>query len=118
MVAALVMDPTVPTVGASGAIFGILGAGLVLERQRDYVFGGSALGIIVINLIFTFSIPNISIGGHLGGLLGGALATLGLSRFGRGHVAYGRAGTLGVATVLAVGIASVLLAYWTTRGYA
>jgi membrane associated rhomboid family serine protease len=115
---ALVMDPTVPTVGASGAIFGILGAGLVLERQRDYVFGGSALGIIVINLIFTFSIPNISIGGHLGGLLGGALATLGLSRFGRGHVAYGRAGTLGVVTVVAVGIASVLVAYWKSRGYA
>ena len=51
-------------------------------------------------------------------LLGGALATLGLSRFGRGHVAYGRAGTLGVATVVAVGIASVIVAYWTTRGYA
>jgi membrane associated rhomboid family serine protease len=115
---ALILDPTTPTVGASGAIFGILGAGLVLERQRDYVFGGSALGIIVLNLVFTFSIPNISIGGHLGGLLAGALATLGLSRFGRGHVAYGRAGPLGVATVVAVGIASVLVAYWKARGYA
>jgi membrane associated rhomboid family serine protease len=114
---ALIMDPTTPTVGASGAIFGILGAGLVLERQRDYVFGGSALGIIVINLVFTFSIPNISIGGHLGGLLGGALATLGLSRFGRGHVAYGRAGGLGVATVVAVGILSVVVAFWKASGY-
>src|SRR6266545_4906944 len=64
---ALILYPTVPTVGASGAIFGILGAGLVLEQQRDYVFGGSALGIIVINLVFTFSISNISIGGHIGG---------------------------------------------------
>jgi membrane associated rhomboid family serine protease len=115
---ALLMDPTTPTVGASGAIFGILGAGLVLEQQRDYVFGGSALGIIVINLVFTFTIPNISIGGHIGGLIGGALATLGLSRFGRGHVAYGRAGLLGVATVVAVGIASVLVAYWKAKGYA
>jgi membrane associated rhomboid family serine protease len=114
---ALIMDPTTPTVGASGAIFGILGAGLVLERQRDYVFGGSALGIIVINLVFTFSIPNISIGGHLGGLLGGALATLGLSRFGRGHVAYGRAGGLGVATVVAVGVLSVVVAFWKASGY-
>src|SRR5439155_21706272 len=81
---ALVVDPRVPTVGASGAIFGILGAGLVLERQRDYVFGGSALGVIVINLVLTFSIANISIGGHIGGLIRGALCTPGLSRFGRG----------------------------------
>src|ERR671923_2429053 len=96
---ALIAAPTSPTVGASGAIFGILGAGLVLEQQRDYVFGGSALGIIVINLVLTFSISNISIGGHIGGLIGGALATLGLSRFGRAHVAYGRAGGLGIATI-------------------
>jgi membrane associated rhomboid family serine protease len=115
---ALLAAPTTPTVGASGAIFGVLGAGLVLERQRDYVFGGSALGIIVINLVFTFAIPNISIGGHIGGLIGGGLAMLGLSRFGRGHAAYGRAGALGVATIVAVGVASVLVAYWKAKGYA
>ena len=114
---ALLLDPTTPTVGASGAIFGILGAGLVLEQQRDYVFGGSALGIIVLNLVFTFSIQNISIGGHIGGLIGGAAATLGLSRFGRGHAAYGRAGALGVATIVFVGVASVAIAYWKARGY-
>jgi membrane associated rhomboid family serine protease len=114
---ALISAPTTPTVGASGAIFGILGAGLVLEQQRDYVFGGSALGIIVLNLVFTFSIPNISIGGHIGGLVGGAAATLGLSRFGRGHAAYGRAGALGVATIVVVGVASVVIAYWKARGY-
>jgi membrane associated rhomboid family serine protease len=115
---ALLAAPTTPTVGASGAIFGILGAGLVLEQQRDYVFGGSALGIIVINLVFTFAIPNISIGGHIGGLIGGAAATLGFSRFGRGHVAYGRAGLLGTATIVMVGIASVGIAYWKAKGYA
>jgi membrane associated rhomboid family serine protease len=114
---ALLLDPTVPTVGASGAIFGILGAGLVLEHQRDYVFGGSALGIIVINLVLTFSISSISIGGHLGGLIGGALATLGMTRFGRGRAAYGRAGGLGVVTIVAVGIASLAIAYWKARGY-
>src|SRR5437588_4711438 len=113
---ALLVDPTTPTVGASGSIFGILGAGLIMEHvQRDYVFGGSALGIIVINLVFTFSIPNISIGGHLGGLIGGAAATLGLSQFGRGHVAYGRAGPIGIATILAVGIASMAIAYWKAK---
>jgi membrane associated rhomboid family serine protease len=115
---ALIAAPTTPTVGASGAIFGILGAGLVLEHQRDYVFGGSALGIIVINLVLTFSIPNISIGGHIGGLLGGIIVALGLTRFGRGHAAYGRAGVLGVATIVAVGVASILIAYWKAKGYA
>jgi membrane associated rhomboid family serine protease len=101
-----------PTVGASGAIFGILGAGLVLERQRDYVFGGSALGVIVINFVFTFSISGISKGGHIGGLVGGILCALGLTRFGRGHAAYGRPGVLGVATIVLIGVASIAVAYW------
>jgi membrane associated rhomboid family serine protease len=114
---ALVLDPLKPTVGASGAIFGILGAGLVLERQRDYVFGGSALGIIVANLVLTFAWPNISIGGHIGGLIGGAAAVLALSRLGRGHAAYGRAGLAGIAGIVAVGIVSVALAYWKAKGY-
>src|SRR5919201_5258185 len=69
---ALVWSPLSPTVGASGAIFGILGAGLVLEHQRDYVFGGSALGVIIANLVLTFAWSgNISVGGHIGGLIGG-----------------------------------------------
>jgi len=115
---ALLWSPLTPTVGASGAIFGILGAGLVLEQQRDYVFGGSALGIIVINFILTFSISSISKGGHIGGLIGGIIATLGLTRFGRGHAAYGRAGLIGWATIVAVGVASVVIAYWKARSYA
>jgi membrane associated rhomboid family serine protease len=115
---ALIASPLVPTVGASGAIFGVLGAGLVLERQRDYVFGGSALGIIVINLVLSFAIANISIGGHIGGLIGGAACGLGLTRFGRGHAAYGRADVLEVATMVFVGVASIGIAYWKAKGYA
>jgi membrane associated rhomboid family serine protease len=114
---ALIASPLNPTVGASGAIFGVLGAGLVLERQRDYVFGGSALGIIVINLIFTLSVPNISIGGHIGGLIGGAACALGMTRFGRVHAAYGRPGVLGVATMVVVAVASVGIAYAKAKGY-
>jgi membrane associated rhomboid family serine protease len=115
---ALVVSPNNPTVGASGAIFGILGAGLVLERQRDYVFGGSALGVIVANLVLTFFWPGISIGGHIGGLIGGAASMLALSRFGRGHAAYGRPGLAGIAGIMAVGIVSIAVAYWKTKGYA
>jgi membrane associated rhomboid family serine protease len=115
---ALVINPNTPTVGASGAIFGILGAALILERQRNYVLGGQAMGLIVINLILSFVISNISIGGHVGGLIGGVLCTLVLSRFGRGHAAYGRLGLPGVAGVVGVGLLSVAIAYWRVRGYA
>ena len=114
---ALIFSPLNPTVGASGAIFGILGAALVLERQRTYVLGGGAMGIILFNLIFTFAIPGISIGGHLGGLAGGALGTLALSRFGRGHAAYGRPGLIGIVGLLAVGVISVAVAYWRVQTY-
>jgi membrane associated rhomboid family serine protease len=114
---ALLLSPESLTVGASGAIFGILGAAFVLERQRTYVFGGGALGIIVLNLAFTLFIPGISIGGHLGGLAGGALGVLALSRFGRGHAVYGRPGVLGIAGVLGIGLASVLIAVWSVQEY-
>ena len=115
---ALIATPHSPTVGASGAIFGILGAALVLERQRPYVLGGSALTVIVVNIVFTFVVPGISIGGHLGGLAGGALGTLALSHFGRSHPVYGRAGLVGIAGVIAVGLLSVLISYWKVRGIA
>jgi membrane associated rhomboid family serine protease len=113
---ALIFSPNAVTVGASGAIFGILGAALVLESQRSYVLGGQAFGLIVINLVLTFAIPNISVGGHLGGLAGGALGTLALSRFGRGHAIYGRPGVIGVLGLVAVGVASVAVAYWRVQG--
>lgn len=106
------------TVGASGAIFGTLGAALVFERQRNYILGGSALSIIVLNLVLTFAVPNISVGGHLGGLVGGALAALALSRFGRGHAAYGRPGIVGIAGLALISILSIALSYWKARGYA
>ncbi|MBD0330452.1 MAG: rhomboid family intramembrane serine protease [Thermoleophilia bacterium] len=115
---ALVWTPTAPTVGASGAIFGILGAALVFERQRHYVLGGSALTIVVLNLVFTFAVPNISIGGHVGGLAGGALAGLALSRFGRGHAAYGTPGLVGIAGIVGVALLSLAVAYWRVQPYA
>jgi len=115
---ALLVDPTQVTVGASGAIFGLMGAALVLERQRNYVLGGQAFALIAINLILSFAIANISYGGHIGGLIGGALCTLVLSRFGRGHAAYSKLGLWGIAGVLGVGLLSIAVAYLRVRGYA
>jgi len=113
---AILFSPNAVTVGASGAIFGIFGAALVLELQGSNVLGGQALGLIVVNLIFTFAIPNISVGGHIGGLIGGALSMLAFSRLGRTHGIYGRPGVLGVLGVIAVGAASVLIAYFKVQG--
>ena len=68
---ALLLTPNSPTVGASGAIFGVFGALLVARAQRVIHTGGQILALIVLNLVFTFAVPGISIGGHLGGLLCG-----------------------------------------------
>ena len=74
---ALLMQPTGLTVGASGAIFGLMGAAVVILRNRGLNPMESGLGLwIGLNLLITFTIPGISIGGHIGGLLGGAVTAL------------------------------------------
>ena len=115
---ALIASPTGVTVGASGAIFGILGAAIVLERQGTYVLGGSALPLLIVNLAFTFAVPGISIGGHLGGAIGGALCILALSQLGKRSAVYSRIDLLSIASLIAIGALSVAVAYWKVRGYA
>jgi membrane associated rhomboid family serine protease len=74
---ALLVEPNSPTVGASGAIFGLMAAAAIVMRSRGMSIMESGLGIwIVLNLVITFTVPNISIGGHVGGLIGGAVAAL------------------------------------------
>ncbi len=74
---ALLVDPNAPTVGASGAIFGLMAAAAIVMRNRGLSIMESGLGIwIALNLVITFTVPNISIGGHIGGLIGGTLCAL------------------------------------------
>ena len=109
---ALVVTPNSISGGASGAIFGVMGALFLLERQRGVqLLGGPIGGLIVLNLIFTFAIPGISVGGHIGGLIGGGLVAFALSGYGRGHIAYGRLGlasALGVAAIAAAAVVGSL----------
>lgn len=68
-----------PSLGASGAVFGLMGAAVVeLRARRVSVMESGIGGLIVINLIFSFTFANISVGAHVGGLIGGALAGLAL----------------------------------------
>jgi len=71
---ALLISPDAVTVGASGAVFGLMGAAILALRARGIDFMQSGLGVtLLLNLGITFLIPGISIGGHLGGLFAGGI---------------------------------------------
>jgi membrane associated rhomboid family serine protease len=66
-----------PSLGASGAIFGLMGAAAVELRARGLSVMNSGIGFLIIfNLVISFAVPDISVGAHIGGLIGGALAGL------------------------------------------
>lgn len=70
----LLIEPHGFTVGASGAVFGLMGVAVAAMRSRGIdPFATGLGGMILLNLVFTFTIPGISIGGHVGGLIGGFL---------------------------------------------
>jgi membrane associated rhomboid family serine protease len=82
-----------------------MGAALIFEWRRIYVFGGQAMGLVVLNLAITFLIPGISKGGHIGGLIGGAAAALVFLALRRTPAA----ATAGVAAIGVVSVAFALL---------
>jgi membrane associated rhomboid family serine protease len=102
---ALTWSPNSLTVGASGAIFGVLGALFVLERRGNIATGGQIAGLIALNLLFTFALSSyISVGGHVGGLIGGVVLMAAFVRF--------RWSTpLSLASAAAVGVLAVVIAY-------
>jgi len=96
--------PTTITVGASGAVFGLMGAVLVLLRRRGVdpwatQEGSMVAGLVLLNLVLTFAVPAISVGGHVGGLLAGGVAAL---LVGRRRGARDAVATLSFAAVLLV----------------
>ena len=88
----LVINPNDLSVGASGGIFGLMAAAFLIARDRGLDELASQIGFfVVLNLVFTFTIPNISIGAHVGGLIGGVIASLVVIAVDRRRLANGRA---------------------------
>ena len=111
---AVLVSPETPVVGASTAIFGLFGAAIVMARNRGIDIMASGLGpILILNLVITF-LPglNISIGGHLGGLVGGVLAALAVEALSKR-----RSPVVAVLVCAAIAIASVVgaVAYTTAK---
>ena len=102
---ALLFQPDVPTVGASGAIFGIFGALIIVAYHRGIPIWQSGLGfVLVFNLLFSFTASGISIGGHLGGLVAGLICGEMIVQWTERR----RMPRLALAGIAAVGIVSVI----------
>jgi membrane associated rhomboid family serine protease len=108
LIAVLLLQPQTLVLGASGAIFGLLGALFVLVRR----FGGNTTQLIIvvsINLAIGFFVANISWQGHVGGLIVGALLAAILVR-----TRNQRQRVLQAAAFIAVGVVLLLIAaVWT-----
>jgi membrane associated rhomboid family serine protease len=107
---ALLLTPASLTLGASGAVFGVLAATFVIARGRGVDALASSVGVLILlNLAFSFGVRGISLGGHLGGLAGGLLCAL--------LILAGERGLLGrrhfpaeIAAMAALGILAALAA--------
>jgi membrane associated rhomboid family serine protease len=114
----VVFSTAAPSLGASGAIFGLMGAAVVELRARGISVQQSGIGgLIVINLIFSFTFSNIAIGAHIGGLIGGFLAGMAIrTADDRGVPALGMIACLLLAA--AAVIASIAVSGATGSGFA
>jgi membrane associated rhomboid family serine protease len=99
----LILEPRTAAIGASGAVFGVMGAVLVEMRARGVAILQSWLGILLlINLGLSFR-PGIAVGAHIGGLIGGVLVAL-LYRAADRQ----RSRMLGLGGAVAIGVAVVV----------
>jgi membrane associated rhomboid family serine protease len=101
---ALLWSPNAATAGASGAIFGVLGALFVLERRGMISTGGQVAGLIVLNLVITFAYSSISRGGHIGGLIAGVVLMF-------AFVHFRTSDRLSLLCALGMGAAAIAVAY-------
>src|SRR5947209_3708548 len=107
-VSSYIFQPKGLTACASGAIFGLF-AVLFVALRRLRLSTSAVLPVIIINLIFTISVPGISIAGHIGGLITGGLVGAGVAYAPRANRNLVQVGVL-VGAVVLLG----LLAVWQT----
>ncbi len=81
----MILSPDTPTLGASGAVYGLLGAAIVMARNRNIDLIQSGLvPILVLNLGLTIVLSSsLSLGGHVGGLIGGLISTFAVEELAR-----------------------------------
>jgi membrane associated rhomboid family serine protease len=102
----MILSPDTPTLGASGAVYGLLGAAIVMARNRDIDLIQSGLvPILVLNLGLTLLLSSsLSLGGHVGGLIGGFVATFVVEELARRR----RSSLVpGIAACVVIGVAAV-----------
>lgn len=104
---ALLLEPNSFTVGASGAVFGLMAAAFLEARSRGMDAVQSQIGMLIaLNLVLSFVLNNISVGGHIGGLVGGALALLALQAGDRARQP--AIGLLGCALIAAIAVGAAI----------
>lgn len=102
---AMVLQPSGLHGGASGAVFGLMAAAAVGLQQRGVNPFRTGIGtVLALNLLITFTIPGISIGGHLGGALAGAACALFVLDPSRRHPAW-----WGVTAPVIVSLVAVMI---------
>jgi membrane associated rhomboid family serine protease len=104
-VAAYLFQPLALSAGASTAIFGLF-AVLFVALRRLRLSTASVVPIIIINLVFTFSVPGISIAGHLGGFIAGVAVGAGVAYAPQRNRTLVQAGTL-IGTVFLFGLVTL-----------
>ncbi|NGO78292.1 rhomboid family intramembrane serine protease [Streptomyces sp. YC504] len=99
----MVAAPNQPSLGASGAIFGLMGATAVLMRRLRYDMR-PVLILLAINMLFTFTMNGIAWEAHVGGLVAGALVAFGMVHAPRERRALIQWGTCALVLLLTVAV--------------
>jgi membrane associated rhomboid family serine protease len=106
-------SPGTPSLGASGAVFGLLGAFLVVNRKlgRDT---SSVMVLLAINFAYGFLVPNIDWRAHLGGLVAGSLCAAAIAYAPAARRTAVQTAGIGVVALLAVVVVVVRTAALTS----